>query len=199
MEGIANWLVGIGTLAVAVLAIWGDWFRSILAPPKLNFCLYNIQGTVTNITEGPRVIYYHLKVINSRPWFLVKNCQVRLVGISFRGPDGRFKPLGNPVPPTFVWSPAGIALASANISKEQIFDFGRVVEGSQIFAPVLYFYPNNFEGRIAPNQTARYILEAVADNVMKTTRIVIEVAWNGVWTDNLDVMSRHLTIREVQP
>jgi hypothetical protein len=197
MKELANWLVAIGTLTAVVVAIWGEFLRSKLAPPKLRFVLHNTRGTVTRITQGPRVIYYHLKIVNSRPWFLAKNCQVRLIDISQRGPDNNFRPVPNPVPPTFVWSPAGFVPVATNISKEQIFDFGRVTEGGQEFEPVLHFYPNNFQGRIGANQAIRYALEVVGDNVSKVAALVLEVAWNGQWTDNLDIMSRNLTIQEV--
>jgi hypothetical protein len=197
MKVLTNWLVAIGTLMAVIVAIWGDFLRSKLAPPKLRIVLYNTGGTVTRFNQGQRVIYYHLKVVNSRPWFLAKNCQVRLVGISQRGPDNQFRPLPNPVPPTFVWSPAGFIPVATNISKEQIFDFGRVVEGAQEFEPVLHFYPNNYQGRIGANQAIRYTLEVVGENVSKTGPLVLEAAWNGQWTDNLDNMALNLTIREV--
>lgn len=199
MKVLSNWLVAIGTLLAVIVAIWGDCLRSKLAPPKLGFELYNTRGTVTKFTQGPRVIYYHLMVINSRPWFLAKNCQVRLVNISLRGPDNNFRPSPNPVPPTFVWSPAGLLPMATNIAKEQIFDFGRVAEGASEFEPVLHFYPNNFQGRIAANQAIRYTLEVVGDNVSKVDPLALEVAWNGKWTDNLDDMALNLTIEKVPP
>jgi hypothetical protein len=197
MKVLTNWLVAFGTILVAIVAIWGDFLRSKLAPPKLHIALYNTRGSLTKFKQGSRVIYYHLKVINSRPWFLARNCQVRLVGISSRGPDNQFRPLGNPVPQTFVWSPAGFVPMAANIAKEQIFDFGRILEGGQEFEPVLYSYPLNFEGRINANQAVRYTLDVVGENVSKTSPIVLEVAWNGRWSDNFDDMAQNLTIRQV--
>ena len=54
-----------GTVAVAVLAIWGDWVRSILAPLKLTIIKHNFSGDQTTFTppERPpvRVMFYHLK------------------------------------------------------------------------------------------------------------------------------------------
>ncbi len=199
MKVLTNWLVAIGTLMAVVVAIWGDLLRSKLAPPKLKFVLYDTRGTVTRFTQGEKVIYYHLKIANTRPWFLARNCQVRLVGISQRGPDNNFRPVPNPVPPTFVWSPAGFFPIATNISKEQIFDFGRVAEGGKEFEPVLHFYPNNFQGRIIASQAIRYTLEVVGDNVSNVAPLVLEVAWNGQWNDNLDVMALNLTIEEVPP
>ena len=43
----------------------------------------------------------------------------------------------------------------------------------------------------------RYALEITADGFSAKHLQVFEVAWNGQWNDNLDVMSRNLTIKEV--
>jgi hypothetical protein len=149
------------------------------------------------------VIYYHMKVVNDRPFFKIKNCQVRISGISLRGPDGHFNPLPIEVPPMFVWSPAGFVPPYTDIAREQIFDFGcvpeHVSEGEREFKPVLLFYPNNFQGAIRSNQSVRYTLEVIGDNLSKRHFRIFEVAWNGEWTDHLDVMERNLPIREVNP
>jgi hypothetical protein len=55
-ELVINGVAAFGALAVAILAIRGDWVRSVLAPPKLT------------INNGQRLMYYYLKVVNQRPW-----------------------------------------------------------------------------------------------------------------------------------
>jgi hypothetical protein len=197
MKTISNICVAFGTIILAIVAIWGDYFRSKLAPPKLRIVPFNTRGTITQFTNGPRVIYYHMKVVNDRPWFMAKNCQVRLTGISLIGPNNQPIPMPNPVPQTFVWSPAGLIPATTNIAREQIFDFGRVAEGAQEFEPVLYFYPNNFQGRVGAGQTVRYTLEVVGENLLKSHIQVFEAAWTGQWYDNLDRMSLNLTITPI--
>lgn len=71
------------------------------------------------------------------------------------------------------------------------------MEGDDSFKPVLYFRPNNFLGDVSANEAVRYSLEVIADGYNSTRYQVFEVAWDGTWTDNLDDMSRSLTIREV--
>lgn len=51
IEGFAAF----GTVAVAMLAIWGDWVRSILAPLKLTIIEHNFSGDPTTFhpSRGP--------------------------------------------------------------------------------------------------------------------------------------------------
>jgi len=46
----------IGTVAVSILAIWGNYFKYRLVPPEIVIVPSNIKGTVTKFTNGPRVI-----------------------------------------------------------------------------------------------------------------------------------------------
>jgi hypothetical protein len=47
VNAVINGLVAIGTLAVAVAAIWGDWLRSFVAAPKLRLIPHNdLRGTL---------------------------------------------------------------------------------------------------------------------------------------------------------
>lgn len=190
-------LIALGTIAVAIIAIWGDFIRSKFAPPKLAIQPHNLRGTVTRYTNGPRVLYYHLKLFNLRPWLSCKNCRVLLKAIYRRGPDNQFSPLSVPVPPQFVWAPAEFTPTVITITREHIIDFGALAEGSDSFRPVLYFYPNDFQGFVHANEAVRYSLEILADGYASARYQVFEVAWDGNWTDNLDDMSRSLTIREI--
>lgn len=122
-------LVALGTLMVAAAAIWGDWLRSRLAPPKLIIEPHNLRGdpTVFGDSKSPqatRVMFFHLKVVNQRPWLTINNCRVLLKGISRRGPDGGFYPVPMSIPIQFVWAPAEITPPVVTIIKEQILRSG---------------------------------------------------------------------------
>jgi hypothetical protein len=71
MNIIIDSAIAIGTLAIAILAIWGEKVRSILSPPKLEIEVHNnFRGNpnkLTDTTTGQivgRGIFYHLKVVN---------------------------------------------------------------------------------------------------------------------------------------
>lgn len=118
----------LGTVAVAVLAIWGERVRSWLAPPKLSLEAHNLRGDPNIFTADgkhvAKVMCYHLKVVNKRPWLPVKNCRVLLKGISRRGPDNIFHPFPLVVPHQLVWAPASFAPILATITKEHVVDLG---------------------------------------------------------------------------
>src|SRR5437667_1237760 len=96
---LARFLSATGTIFVAIVAIWGAWIRSKLVPAKLRLSIHNAKCAVTRFTQGvvegaafqyangPRVIFYHLKVSNSRRWSPAANCRVVLKEIYRRGPD----------------------------------------------------------------------------------------------------------------
>ena len=190
-------LTAIGTIAIACLAIWGNWVKFRLTPPKLRIEPHNLRGTLTRFTNGPRVIYYHLKATNSRPWSVARNCRVILRAIYRRLPNGEFQNVPLPVLPSFVWAPAEVTPPVIDLSHEQTLDFGRIVEGGNHFEPILYFFPNNFEGFVTPHNAIRYALEIVAEGFKSERFQVFEVAWDGAWSDNLDTMGNHLTVREI--
>ena len=45
LENSAAVFTAIGTVAVAVLAIWGDWFKARLAGPRIRLALRDARGT----------------------------------------------------------------------------------------------------------------------------------------------------------
>jgi hypothetical protein len=99
-------LTAIGTIAVAIIAIWGDWIKIILTPPKLKIVPLNTRGELTNFSNGTRVIFYHFKVVNSRPWTIAKNCKVLLKAISKELLSGQFQNQPLNTNPSFIWTPA---------------------------------------------------------------------------------------------
>ncbi len=199
-EVIFSALTALGTLAVAIAAIWGDWFRSRWAAPRVEILPHNLRGTVTNFSQEPqrRVIYYHLRAANSRRWAAAKNCRIILREVHRRGPDRKFHPILVSVPPQYVWAPAELTPIVVDLSGEQQIDFGRVAEGNSRFEPVLYGYPNDFLGYVGPDESVRYRLQAVAGGAPVGPPCVYEVAWNGQWSDNLDTMGLNLTITKVE-
>ncbi len=204
-ELIIEGLVAFGTIAVAVVAIWGERVRSLLTPPKLVIQPHTLRGDPTQLTPpgvvipggGLRAMYYHLKVVNVRPWLTVHNCRVLLKGISRRGPDGRFHPVPMAVPISYVWAPAEAMPQQVTITKDQVMDFGRIAEHSERFEPLLQTYSNNFQGYVRKDEAVRYYLEIDASNFASPRPHVFEVAWDGQWFFEPEKMEHHIRISEV--
>jgi hypothetical protein len=193
-----------GTIAVAILAIWGERIRSWLSPTKLEIGAHNnFRGDPNLLTSqlGQQVgrgMFYHLKVINKRPWLPIKNCRVLLMGISRRGPDNVFHPSPLVVPSQLIWAPASFAPTLVAVTKEQIVDLGNIREGDSAFRLALYSTPNNFAGLVGKDEAVRFELAIEADNFSSSRYKVIEVAWDGIWEFEPEKMENHLRIREIR-
>jgi len=207
IDGVA----ALGTIGVAVLAIWGDKIRATLAPPKLRIDFPDcdsLRGHVARLSSPPgvtiagglpRVMWYTLKVVNERVWLTCHNCRVLLMGISRRGPDGVYRPESFPVPRQFWWAPSESTPREVSLGREHVFDFGFLGEQPEaVFRPTLYSEPNEFPGYVGIKDSVRYSLAITADNFHSPMYQVFEVSWDGMWSDNPDLMAKHLTIREVK-
>lgn len=194
-------LAAVGTLIVAATAIWGNWLRAKLAPAKMIIEPHNLRGDPTvfgdKTGQSTRVMFFHLKVVNKRPWLTVDNCRVLLKGLSRRGPDGGFYSVPMSIPIQFVWAPAEITPPVVTVIKDQILDLGFITEKEDKFIPRLFTYPNNFQGFVRKDEAVRYFLEIEATNFTSPRYQVFEVAWDGNWDYEPEKMQQHLRIKEI--
>ena len=188
--------IAIGTIAVACIAIWGDYLRNKLFPPKAKIVLNNPYGTLTSYTDGTPVWFYNFKVIN-QTYFSLKNCHVYLKEIQKKGPDGSYDKIPLSVPHQFIWSPANIEPKEVLINKDHIFDFGSLSKSSGYWKPEIYWRANNFNGDVKSGEVVRYILEVDSEGMTAEIKQIYEVAWNGKWSDKLEEMKLNLKINEV--
>ncbi len=199
---LSDWVLIVTTLFLGAIAIWGDNIRALFSGPKLELIPYNFRGAVVPVAlannQQGRAIFYHLQVKNLSKTVSAKNCRVLLKKLWLRVPNGEYQEIELTVPLTFIWSPREITPPYITIVKEQVLDFGILIEGENLFRPVLLSYTNNFRGFIQPNGAIRYGLEIVSDDFVSKNLQVFEVAWNGGWSDNLDSMAQNLQIKEVK-
>ncbi len=96
-----------------------------------------------------------------------------------RGADDTYTETAFPVPFPFIWSGEEPGPEAVTITTERVFDFGRVMEGSDVFEPRLRWFPNNFDGVVRRGEAVRYELAVDASNYGSRTPHVFEVTWNG--------------------
>lgn len=194
---ILDILVAIGTIAIAILAIWGDWFREKFAAPKLALRLRSRYGNPTTI-NGRNVLYYHLVVKNNRKWSLAKGVQIMVNGIWRKAADGTFKPetLAAEIPLT--WSFPQFSPINPTLRNERICDLGYLAQGNSHFKPSLYFYPNNFKGFVGAGDSVRLGIIVNAENFTSAKSFVVEISWDGKWDTDLDQMEKHLVVKEIE-
>jgi hypothetical protein len=187
--------VGVGTILVAVLAIWGDLARSWWSGPKLKVRLLTGSGELTTIADGTPVRYYHVKVTNGRKWSPPRNVRVLITKILLPASDGSWVDRSFSGPLQLTWQFPQFRTPFSFIGPDDVSDLGYIPKGQRfILSP--YIVPNNFTGFVEGNQTIRAEITAVADNGQSDS-IVLEIAWNGSWSDNQVEMSQHLVIKEV--
>ena len=188
-------IVAFGTIAVAIVAVWGDFIRSVLASPKLRVSLYNRKGEPTKYGDGRNVRYYHLVVKNDRAWAPAKNVLVHITLLERPGPDGEWQPAMYSGQVPLIWQFGDYYSGLPAIGRERICDLGRIPEGGG-FELKTQFRPNNFDCSVKGNQSTRVHLQAVSDNGHSNV-LVLEIAWDGKWNLGSKEMATHLIIKEV--
>jgi hypothetical protein len=173
-------LAALATVAVAAAAIWGNWLRAWLSPPKIVLRLHTPDGTPALLAGGAHARYYHLKAVNARPWLTVENCRVLLMSVRRRGADAdRFTELEFPVPFAYLWSGEEPAPEVVTVTSHRVLDFGRVMDGRLLFEPRLRAVPNNFDGFVRKGEAVRYELTVEDSNLPASRPQVFEVTWGG--------------------
>lgn len=198
---ITQVFIAVGTVAVAILAIWGEKIRDWMAGPRLEFKLHNARGDLTTRQDGQRTIYYHVKIENKRRWSIARRVRILCTTISKKAPGGSFVQESLIAPVQLTWVFSSFHELLPNVATDDICDLGFLNENSNQFRNQfrlsLYMYPNNFRGFISANEAMRVSLIASADNFTSKSPYVLEISWDGNWSSNLDEMRKHLVIKEV--
>ncbi|MGA2796482.1 MAG: hypothetical protein ABSE63_02775 [Thermoguttaceae bacterium] len=188
---IIQGLVALGTMAVAIIAIWGEWLRP---RPKLEIILDNPKGFVHGDT-----IFYHVKIINKRPWVTAKNVQVQCTAIAKKRPDGSFSQEQMLYPLPLIWAPAEFTGLESTFASEKLCDLGRVRNKSDEFSlAARYWWTQNYPGTVKADGAMRIRLYVQSHNFKSKKPFDIEISWDGTWLDNLEEMAKHLIIKEVK-
>jgi|SRR5215472_2843483 len=197
IDTIASVFTAIGTVAVAILAIWGDQIKDRLLGPRLGLSLVSAKGDLTLRGDGSKVYYYHLRVTNQKGRNAARGTRVVMQAFARRAPSGRFviSPLVYPL--QLVWTPFEPGETERLVTDESFCDLGYVGEFEKIFRLAAIATPNNFSGSVEKDACVRYELVAIGQNVLSRKPVVLEVSWDGQWTENQEEMQRHLVIREI--
>jgi len=201
LDQIIQIAVGVGTIAVAILAIWGDQVRHRLGLGlRLTLLLDDPLGELIDISEGTGIRtparYYHLRVRNSHGWSQATNVRVVITGLAKPAADGSMvtQPLSGPL--QLMWRFSSYHPSYSIVGPDDICDLGFLKRG-QNFVLTPYVFPNNFAGSLDGNQRMQVVLKAIADNA-ESPFICIEVSWDGQWADDTLEMAKHLVVKQVE-
>lgn len=182
-------------LGLILVAIFGSHIRQITNPPGISVEILDKNGELTILDNGHRVIYYHLRVINTGK-VIIKNCRIILRKITMLK-NGEFTNIPFSVPPRYIWSPSETSPECVDILTERIADFGYVIDNSTEFKPTVTPILNSFKGNLKHKETFRYYIEISAENYKAKELTGIEVTWDGNWPDDLNEMQSHLKIQKI--
>lgn len=197
---ISNIAVAVGTLILAVVAIYGDWAKSKLMPPKASLELRSSQGDPTFFSpggNGNEVMFYHVKVVNLRTWLPITNCRVWLKALQKRAADGSYKQIPMSVPLELAWAPAEARERFVTIVTERILDLGHVSLRYGEFRPSALSISNNFKGFVKPGESVRFGLWIDASNYNSENLVYFEVSWDGTFSHDPAAFEQHLVVKRV--
>jgi hypothetical protein len=146
--------------------------------------------------QGREQEFYHLRVKNGRRWAPARNVRVVLTGLARSTADQSFATLPLSGPLQLQWQFAQTSLQYPVIGPDHTCDLGHV-ESNSGFSLSTYVTPNNFQGMIRGNQRIRVEIRGLADNG-ESDPLFLEIAWDGVWSDDTVEMRRHLLVKAVQ-
>jgi hypothetical protein len=191
--------LAVGTFLVAIIAIiiavWGDSMRAWGFSPKLKVSLLTPQGERNDLEDGTLCRNYHLKVTNDRKRSPARNVQVFLTKIFRPAADGKLVDRSFSGPLQLTWQFPQDHPQTLLIGPDRVCDLGRITRWG-LFELMLYINPNSFERNVAATEKIQVEIIAVAENA-ESKPIRIEIAWDGIWSDDTIDQARHLVVKEV--
>jgi hypothetical protein len=184
-------LAAAGTIAVAVLAIWGDRFR---CKPRLQLELVDEVGTLTHDNDRRQGRYYKLRVTNGRSWAPARNTRVVLRSVHKPAANGALVPfpVSGPLQLTWQWLVPQYPTLGAG---EETCTFAHLIQGEPRLAISVYNpVPNNFPGFLGANERMVIEVAAVCD-VAESPPLFLEISWNGRWSDDTSEMRTNVVIK----
>jgi len=186
----------VASVIVAVLAVWGDFFRSRLAGPKLHVGLLNPDGERTSWTGNIPTRFYHLRVSNGRRWAPARNARVVVTKLARAAADQTFAVLPLSGPLQLTWQFPKTSPQYSVVGPDHTCDLG-YIRPDRDFTLSPYVTPNNFQGVVRAGDRMRVEIQAVADNA-ESEPLFLEIAWDGTWNDDTTEMRRHLVVKSVR-
>jgi hypothetical protein len=190
----AQWAAVLMSGVIAILAIWGEKFRTRLAGPKIGLSLRLGTGDQHFSKEGKRALYHHILVEDQRRWSPVKHFRLLVEKIERRGPaDSYFaESLIRPLVLRFPYNLQEVDIPE--IGSPTACDLGSLDEARGRFQLTTYHTPRTVNTAVLPGEVVRVHIVATGHNFRSKVPLVLEISWDGQWSD-LAEMSPHLVIK----
>lgn len=207
MGTVADWVVALGTLAVALVALFGDMVRGLFAkPPRLK--ILDEKGVTAKVklsfTDGEGQLqerfedarYYHIEVANPRRRLApLRGVRVYLVMVEQRSADQTFRPIWNARIPV-MWRTQAVQPLLQDIGPAAHADLCSVVKGKFL---QLHLLTTPFDLETVYREPVALRLTFLAHGLLvDSAPFPVEVHWDGEWDDDAEKMSRHLVVKPSQ-
>lgn len=200
-----NWgvslAVALATFAAVLAALFGEQWRAIWFPPRLQLRLLGSAGEKTELRDAngnyvDDVRYYYVQVSNARRVNRAEQVQAFLTRIEEPGPSGELQTtwFGN-IP--IRWRDQEVVPLLRTIGAASDLDFLRVErQGGLWLMPLIT--PHNMPAH--RTDKCRFVAHLQARSTQTDSEVLrVLVAWDGKWEDGSAEMQNHLEIRELNP
>ena len=126
---VSQWAVAVGTIIVAIVALWGHIIRAHWFGPQLRLALKNPKGEVSMFSDGVVSRYYHLRVWNARRASPAHNVRVVIKALYRPNADGAMSQTSLSGPLQLSWQFQGSNPQFQTIGAESTCDLGFLRRG----------------------------------------------------------------------
>jgi hypothetical protein len=216
-----NWSVqaatALATLGAVAVALFGNWARLRLFPPKLCIGLLSTESEEIptslqdpNPFERPHLTksrWFHIKVTNARAWVEATDVQVFLVRVEEPNAAGLFTivPWAGEAP--LKWrhmeaNPATTRTVGGHSLEADLVAFFKDAK-TRTF-PFLQLQPVYVPNRMDPVRRAEHkpklrLVLVARERQVKSNHLTIQIDWNGEWPETDEHAKRCIVVREVAP
>jgi hypothetical protein len=135
---ICQWVLAFGTIAVAVVAVWGHVIKARWLGPKLCISLNDEKGERSEFNDGIMSRYYHIRVFNRRRATPAHNVRVVIKTLQRPNATGEMNPISLSGPLQMSWRFQGAHPQFQTIGAESICDLGYLRQGDDFRLSMLF-------------------------------------------------------------
>lgn len=212
-------ITSLATVCGILYAIRGKLFDHWLYVNRIRLSVDTSLSIAEDICDQ-RWRYIHLTVSNSKRWRPVSNVMVYLRRVEYIDQQGQVTRVFRTGPVPLLWqftlvnwlekqrekNPDNKCLTHPpthwyrDLGPARICDFGHAVKETRTFTICTAFAVANLQVEIPVNQHIRAFVYAEGDDAV-SNGLIIEVRWNGEWSESPEEMKKHLKInaKEVRP